>query len=135
MTSRYNVLNIYKKNIKGSNFNILHLMSTFLYVDSSKPYAFEKTKISISNDDKLKLKMSKSTSKSFYRVVLMLLFVRLFLATTEINIRRGVYIRLATLTSDFVVALSRQDRDFHRLPYFCFFVCFLLLLLFACLAE
>ena len=67
-------------------------MSTFLYVDSSKPYAFEKTKISISNDDKLKLKMSKSTSKSYYRVVLMLLFVCLLLATTEINIRRGGYI-------------------------------------------
>jgi hypothetical protein len=53
------------------------------------PTHLKKTKISISNDDKLKLKMSKSTSKSFYRVVLMLLFVCLFLATTEINIRRG----------------------------------------------
>jgi len=51
-----------------------------------------KTKISISNDDKLKLKMSKSTSKSYYRVVLMLLFVCLLLATTELNIRRGEYI-------------------------------------------
>jgi isoprenylcysteine carboxyl methyltransferase (ICMT) family protein YpbQ len=66
-------------------FNVCHT----LFKDIQQFIRIWKTKISISNDDNLNLKMSKSTSKSFYRVVLMLLFVSLLLATTEINIRRG----------------------------------------------